>query len=1201
METKCGRKRVEEVRRKLGFDCSFVVDSRGLSGGLAFIWKDRMDFSLENYSQSHISMNLSHQESRQQIMLTGFYGSPETARRGDSWNLLERISPKENKSWLCFGDFNEILYHHEKVGAASRPNSQMDAFRSMVDRCGLSDLGYEGSKYTWSNNREGIQFTKERLDRALGNLLWTRLFCECSVNALAAQTSDHCPLLINARRRIRWGPLMETKREKIFRFEASWNLHEACNNIITSSWSNQDSQQGFKIHSVMRKLNKCKDSLKLWSLTLRKERRDIQTKMNQLSKMQDSSTGSNTAAIKALKKDLFNSSDPRGVDECLSHVHHRVDREMNSKLSKQFTAGRGEDITKAALEVLNEGGEIAPINSTFIVLIPKVKNPQKVLDFRPISLCNVIYKVVSKVLSNRLKEILPRIIAPTQSAFVPGRMILDNVIVAFETLHSMSIKGKGQQGYMAIKLDMSKAYDRVEWEFLRKVMVKMGFNSRWVNLVMQCISTVSYSILVNGNPQGSFNPSRGIRQGDPLSPYLFILVSEVLSSLLNHAEVSKVIHGFQISRGKLSINHLFFADDSLLFCRANAREWFSIHLLLNIYEEASGQKLNKTKTSIFFSPNTRPATKEYILSLAGTRSSSCYEKYLGLPALIGRSKNAAFKSIIDRIKSRVGNWKDKLLSHAGKEILLKAVIQALPTYCMGVFKLPKSLLSDINRVMYQFWWGHLQNEKKVHWVSWAQMGKSKAAGGVGFRGLEYFNLALLAKQGWRLVQYPTSLAAQVLKAKYYPQHDFFQAKVGHRPSFIWRSFCAAKGVLLKGSIWRIGNGQKTSIWKDRWLPQPTTYMVQSPIHILQGDEKVERLINRETKQWDRGLVTDVFDATTAAVILKIPISSSSMEDKLVWLGTRDGSFTVKSAYHMQKEAIEMLKEQPSGGTQKQKSWTDCWKLQIPNATKTFLWRACLESLPTMLNLSKKKIVESPSCPICCREEESTIHALWNCSSAMDVWCQGPISFQKSSLREVNFKDLYEHISEQCDQKLIEMFSEFKTVQIGKVHATQVASIHPSVWIPPPTNCVKINWDAAVNVPQDRVGIGLVARDHEGSILVTKKLSLSSLTEPALAEASGAFHAANLAKDMEFRSVILEGDALQIVNGINHHAERWDRVGMVLLDTRVLLSSLAQWKVSFVRRGGNQVAHDLAKESLELAENSVVLVTRPPCNHVPSLP
>ncbi|XP_042939342.1 uncharacterized protein LOC122274363 [Carya illinoinensis] len=406
------------------------------------------------------------------------------------------------------------------------------------------------------------------------------------------------------------------------------------------------------------------------------------------------------------------STGPKDVDVCLNHVHHRVDREMNSKLSKQFTAEEikdalfqmnpmgapgpdgfsalfyqshweviGEDITKAALEILNEGGEIAPINNTFIVLMPKIKNPQKVLEYRPIYLCNVIYKVVSKVLSNRLKEILPLIIATTQRAFIPGRMILNNVIVAFETLHSMSTKGKGQQGYMAIKLDMSKVYDRVEWEFLRKVMAKMGFNSRWIRLIM----------------------------------------------------------------GKLSINHLFFVDDSLLFCRANAREWSSIYFLLNLYEEASGQKLNKTKTSIFFSPNTKPATKEYILSLAGTRSSSCYEKYLGLPALIGRSKKAAFKSIIDRIKSRVGNWKNKFLSHAGKEILLKAVVQALPTYCMGVFKMPKSLLSDINRIMQQFWLGHLQNERKVHWVSWGQMGRSKATGGLGFRDLEVFNLTLLAK------------------------------------------------------------------------------------------------------------------------------------------------------------------------------------------------------------------------------------------------------------------------------------------------------------------------------------------------------------------------------------------------------------------------------------------------------------------------
>ncbi|XP_042939343.1 uncharacterized protein LOC122274364 [Carya illinoinensis] len=310
-------------------------------------------------------------------------------------------------------------------------------------------------------------------------------------------------------------------------------------------------------------------------------------------------------------------------------------------------------------------------------------------------------------------------------------------------------------------------------------------------------------------------------------------------------------------------------------------------------------------------------------------------------------------------------------------------------------------------------------------------------------------------------------------------------------------------------------------------------------------------------------------------------------------------------------------------------------MQVPNTTKTFLWRACFEALPTMLNLFKKKIVVSPMCPICCREEETTTHALWSCSSAMDVWSQGHIFFQKSTLREASFIELYERFTLLCDRELLDLFSviarsiwlrrnkllfegsflhpnillrqasqsleEFKIAQASKKVKTQVASIHPSRWTPPPSNWVKINWDAAVNVDQGRIGIGLVARDHEGSILATKKLSVPSLAEPVLAEALGAFHAASMARELGLNSVMLEGDALQIVAGINHHFERWDRVGMVLLDTRMVLSSLVQWKVVFVRRSGNQFAHGLAKESLELDESSVELVVRCLCNHVPSFP
>lgn len=157
---------------------------------------------------------------------------------------------------------------------------------------------------------------------------------------------------------------------------------------------------------------------------------------------------------------------------------------------------------------------------------------------------------------------------------------------------------------MALKLDMSKAYDMIEWQFLRKAMLKLGFATRWVQLIVRCVETVSYEILLNGAPQEPFKPTRGIRQGDSLSPYLFIICAEVLSSLLSNVEKTKAITGVPIARGRMHINNLLFANDSLLCCKANSLEWSRLIYVLNLYEQASGQRLNKKKTSIHFSRNT---------------------------------------------------------------------------------------------------------------------------------------------------------------------------------------------------------------------------------------------------------------------------------------------------------------------------------------------------------------------------------------------------------------------------------------------------------------------------------------------------------------------------------------------------------------------------------------------------------------------
>lgn len=238
------------------------------------------------------------------------------------------------------------------------------------------------------------------------------------------------------------------------------------------------------------------------------------------------------------------------------------------------------------MDFLNNGFFYSDLNNTYITLIPKKKKPSRVFDYRPISLCNVLYKLIAKVLANRLRRVLPLIISPFQSAFILGRLITDNVLVAFEALHTLDRRMRKKTGYMALKLDMSKAYDRVKMGFLEGIILKLGFAPKWIQLVMTCVHTVSYSVLINGQPYGRIFPSRGLRQGDPLSPYLFILCAKGLSNLLQRAIFRKDITSLPIACGGVRISHLFFADDSLLFCRATLGEWTKLQEILGVYEQA---------------------------------------------------------------------------------------------------------------------------------------------------------------------------------------------------------------------------------------------------------------------------------------------------------------------------------------------------------------------------------------------------------------------------------------------------------------------------------------------------------------------------------------------------------------------------------------------------------------------------------------
>jgi hypothetical protein len=392
-------------------------------------------------------------------------------------------------------------------------------------------------------------------------------------------------------------------------------------------------------------------------------------------------------------------------------------------------------------------GEEIPIGfcDSVIVLIPKVSNPEHLKNFRPISLCNVLYKIASKVIANRLKLILPVIISENQSAFVPGRLITDNALIAYECLHTIR-KQNAKRPFFALKIDMMKAYDRVEWDYLHGCLGRLGFAPEWIDMVMRCVTNVRYAVRINGELTSPVVPSRGIRQGDPISPYLFLLCTEGLSNLLFQKENLGVLHGVRNGRSGPPISHLLFADDSIFFAQSDVRSVEALKETLATYCEGSGQKINIEKSSIFFGLRCDAHVKDDVMQRLGVTNEALQDTYLGMPTGIGRSPTGSFRSIIDRVWKYINGRSDRPMSRSRKETLIKAVIQAIPTYIMSCFLIPVSTCDALRKALVDYWWGIEKGKKKMHWRSWEWLSTPKHLGGMGFRDLTLFNQAMLGRQ-----------------------------------------------------------------------------------------------------------------------------------------------------------------------------------------------------------------------------------------------------------------------------------------------------------------------------------------------------------------------------------------------------------------------------------------------------------------------
>ncbi|CAN1190366.1 LINE-1 retrotransposable element ORF2 protein, partial [Linum perenne] len=609
-------------------------------------------------------------------------------------------------------------------------------------------------------------------------------------------------------------------------------------------------------------------------------------------------------------------------------------------------------------------------NDTNIVLIPKLHHPEFISQYRPISITNFRAKIISKILSSRLKPYMPMLISELQSAFTGTRAIQDNVIIAHEVIHKLKTRKLGRNYDFLLKVDMMKAFDRVSWEFLLSTLSAMGFSQIWIAWIESIITSVRFSVLVNGNATQLFSPTRGLRQGDPLSPFLFIIVSNVLSFLIKKDLEYGLLKGIKLNHRCPTLSHILFADDTLIFGKANAREAAQIKLIFQRYSYISGQAINEGKSALLFSKNTPPTVKDEISAILNVSHQIQFGKYLGMPAEWGSSKVDTFAFILERLHIKAQSWTSLLLSHGGRETLSKSVLQAIPSYIFSCFMLPDKLLNKMDALIRRYWWSGDPKRRAIHWCAANKLTSAKGVGGLGFRSFKEFNEAFLAKVGWNIIHQPNSLWVRLLKALYFPRHDFVTAPKHHRPSWIWSSILKGRASLLKGLRRNIGNGNDT-LTTDPWLPDLPGFTA-SPSSIC----SISSCISQPQNVWNVTKLSTLFPQDVVRQILAIPIGPNRMEDRWIWHFNPRGTFSVKSCYHT-------LKSNGLSPTIARKEWKWLWRMNLPPNIKFFLWRVCNNALANLTNLASRNCSPTVSCPCCRSEPESLFHLFFSCDSTAD--------------------------------------------------------------------------------------------------------------------------------------------------------------------------------------------------------------------------
>ncbi|GJT85373.1 RNA-directed DNA polymerase, eukaryota, reverse transcriptase zinc-binding domain protein [Tanacetum coccineum] len=912
--------------------------SVGNSGGILSVWDPCM-FEKDNstISDYFVAIRGKWIHSSKNYLIISIYAPQELSDKKVLWDYLHFIIDNWAGEVVIMGDFNEVRTQDERFGSifniqgAAIFNSFISSSEGLMESC---------------PNISAIS-----LDRYL---------------------SDHRPILL-CELCFDYGPTP-------FRFYHYWFELEGFDKFVEQVWNDYQSDDSNAMLRFMNKLKFLKTKLCSWTNTkkesltyqntklkstlididktidagyansdLLNNRKNVMTSLLDMEKIKSLEVDQKTK-IKWLNVDLekYVSLEElkRAVWDCGMDKSPGPDG-FTFGFYRRYWSLLEKDVIEAVSYFFQHGSFPKGGNSSFIALIPKSQNANMVKDFRPISLIGSLYKIIAKIMANRLVGVLEDIVSDVQSAFVAGRQILDGPFILNDLIQWCKSKKKKQT--MIFKVDFEKAFDSVRWDYLDEVLKKFGFGDRWCGWIHSCLRSSRGSILVNGSPTKEFQFHKGLKQGDPLSPFLFILIMESLHLSFQNVVNAGMFKGVSIG-SNLHLSHLFYADDVVFLGQWSNSNISTIIKVLKCFFCASGLSINMHKSKLMGIAVDDDIVNQAAHSIGCLQLKSPFS-YLGSRIGGSMSRINSWDDIVNKLLARLSKWKMKTLSIGGRLTLLKSVLGSTPIYYMSLFKVPSQVLKRIKSIRSRFFNGVDIMKKKLSFVSWNNVLASKDIGAMhGKDG----NLSTTTKSSFPSIWLDIIRELHNLKNK---------------------------GIDLLGLIKKkIGNGVDTLFWEDTWKGDiafkflyPRIYKLETCKQINVASKLVHDNVRLSLRRMPRGGVEleQFTDMINSLADLQLP----NMQDRWFWSLSGSGDFSVASA----RKIIDshLLSEVSSKFS---------WRKMVPIKVNILAWKVKLDVLPTRFNLSKRGLdINSILCPICENHAESSSHLFFACSMARDIF------------------------------------------------------------------------------------------------------------------------------------------------------------------------------------------------------------------------